>query len=45
LVSATRISLMASSSSFIFFPAMAPRHTVVCLVNTVYGWPELQKHT
>jgi len=45
LVSATRISLMASSSSFIFFPAMAPRHTIVCLVNTVYDWPELQKHT
>jgi len=43
-VSATRISMMASSSSFIFFPAMALRLTIVCLVYTICDWPELQKH-
>jgi hypothetical protein len=43
-VSATRISMMASSSSFIFFPALALRVTTVCLVYTIYDWPELQKH-
>ena len=35
---------MASSSSFIFFQAMALRPTIVCLVYTIYDWPELQKH-
>jgi hypothetical protein len=43
-VSAIRISLMASSSSYIFFPAMALRPTIVCLVYTIYDWPELRKH-
>jgi hypothetical protein len=44
VVSATRISLMASSSSFIFSrPWLWP--TIVCLVyNTINDWPELQKH-
>jgi len=35
---------MASYSSFTFFPAMALRPTIVCLVYTTYDWPELQKH-
>ena len=43
-VSATRISLIASSSSLVYSRAMAPRPTIVCLVHTTYDWPELQKH-
>jgi len=43
-VSATKISLRASSSSFIFSLATALRPTIVCPVYTTYDWPELQKH-
>jgi hypothetical protein len=44
VVSATRISLVASSSSFILFPVMALRPTILCLVYTICDGAELQKH-
>jgi hypothetical protein len=35
---------MSSSPSFIFSLAMTLRPTIVCLVYTIYDWPEFQNH-
>ena len=43
-LSATRISWWLPPQVYFFSPAIALRPTIVCLVYTMYDWPELQKY-